>query len=67
MAVKKLETLCETVPMGTGDFRENVRVACNKLLAKCVDAGGTFVDMEITKISGGSEITMLLITVVYSK
>lgn len=67
MAVKKLETLCETVPMGTGDFREKVRVACNKLLAKCTDAGGTFVDMDITKINGGSEITMLLITVVYSK
>ena len=66
MAVKKLEVMCETVSMGVGDFREEVRLACNRMLLKCKTNNWIYEGMEITKISGSIEVTMLLITVIYS-
>ena len=67
MVVKKLEAMCETASMGVGDFREQIKIVCNKMLDKCFVNKWIYEGMEITKISGSIEGTMLLITVIYSK
>lgn len=60
----KIKTMCGSVRLTDGDFANEVSKKCDEVLAKIK---GKYLGTEITRISGVSEVTLLLITVFYEE
>lgn len=63
--MSKLKTMCKAVKYDGGDFAETMRLRIEDMFERMSDLGGTYVDIKISRISGASENTMLMITLIY--